>query len=95
MVTVTNNAQARFLDILSDSPVHVAIRIFEKGNRLSLRRGKARPGDNEVKHGDRVILLLSHAISKRLQGKVIDVRQTEEGPRIGVRRAADSERSPS
>ena len=94
MVTVTNNAQVRLLDMLVDSPAHVATRIVEKkGNRLSLRRGKARPGDREFRRGDRVILLLSSTMSKRLRDKVIDVRQTDDGPRIGIRRASGSERS--
>ena len=31
MVTVTNNAQARLLNMLANCPAHVAVRIFSKG----------------------------------------------------------------
>ncbi|MCA9161221.1 MAG: hypothetical protein KDA72_22980, partial [Planctomycetales bacterium] len=50
-----------------------------------VRYGKQRPGDEVVEHDGRVVLLMAKSISRMLQHKVLDVRQTADGPKLGLR----------
>lgn len=86
MLTITDTAFARLHELLGTQPTDVAARITRKGDRIHIRRGKQRPGDQVVEHKGRVVLLFGESIAERLQGRVLDVRKTEAGPKLGLRR---------
>jgi len=71
--------------MLEELPAEIAARIVRKGDRMRVKRGKSRPGDKEVVHEGRVVLLLGKAMAKRLQSRILDVRKTEDGPKLGLR----------
>ena len=85
MLTVTSAAYSRLHDLLSTQPAEIAARLSRKDNRIRVRRDKKRPGDKVVKHEGRVVLLMDKSMSQRLQDKVLDVRKTEDGPKLGLR----------
>ncbi len=85
MLTITDAAFARLHDLLGAQPTEIAARITRKGDRIRVRRGKQRPGDQVVDHDGRVVLLFGESIAERLQNRVLDVRKTEAGPKLGLR----------
>ena len=87
MLVVSDAAYARLADLLSEYPDKIAARIVRKGNRMSLRRGQSRPGDKMIEHEGRVVLLLAKSLVDRLSDRVLDVRKTADGPKLGLRRA--------
>ena len=85
MLTITNAAYSRLHEMLSTQPTDIAARLSRKNDRTHVVRGKQRPGDKVVKHEGRVVLLMNKSMSQRLQDKVLDVRKTEDGPKLGLR----------
>ena len=85
MLTITSAAYSRLHDMLSTQPAEIAARLSRKDDRTRVRRDKRRPGDKVVKHEGRVLLLMNKSMSQRLQDKVLDVRKTEDGPKLGLR----------
>ena len=87
MLIVSDAAYARLTDLLSDCPDKIAARFVRKGDRIRLRRGELRPGDKIIKHEGRVVLLMAKSLVERLSDRVLDVRKTANGPKLGLRRA--------
>ena len=87
MLTVSDAAGARLTDLLSECPDKIAARMVSKGDRIRLRRGESRPGDKAVEHQGRVVLWLAKSLVERLNDRVLDVRNTGNGPKLGLRRA--------
>jgi hypothetical protein len=85
MLTITNAAFSNLRDKLSNQPLEIAARLSRKDQRTRVRYGKQRPGDEVVEHDGRVVLLMDKSISQRLQHKVLDVRKTTDGPKLGLR----------
>ncbi len=85
MLTITSAAYSRLHAMLSTQPVEFAARLSRKDDRTRVHRDKRRPGDKVVKHEGRVVLLMNKSMSQRLQDKVLDVRKTEDGPKLGLR----------
>jgi hypothetical protein len=55
---------------------------------MVLRRGTLRPGDEAVRHGGRIVLLFRKSIATFLRGRILDVRKTQAGPKLGLRRGS-------
>ncbi|MEX0716625.1 MAG: hypothetical protein WD066_08560 [Planctomycetaceae bacterium] len=88
MLTVTSAARDRLTKLLSEFPQPVAARIVRRDGRLKLRRGKERPGDKAIEHDGHTMLLLGEPIAKRLNNRILDVRETTNGPKLRFRRQA-------
>ena len=87
MLNVTRDAYLRLSEILSKRPENVAARIVRRDGRLKLRRGRRRRGDEVFVHEGRTVLLLDQHICEHLQGRILDVRDTQDGPRLRFRRS--------
>ncbi|MEZ6075596.1 MAG: hypothetical protein R3C56_07950 [Pirellulaceae bacterium] len=85
MLTITKAAYSQLHDRLSNQPPQIAARLSRKDDRTRVRFGKQRPGDDVVEHDGRVVLLMAKSISRMFQHKVLDVRQTADGPKLGLR----------
>jgi hypothetical protein len=85
MLEITNAAFTKLHEMLSTEPVEIAARISRKDNRTRVRRGERRSGDEVVEHDGRIVLLMNKSISDRLQHKVLDVRKTAGGLKLGLR----------
>jgi Fe-S cluster assembly iron-binding protein IscA len=90
MLTVTPTARTRLSEMLEGRPDHVAARIVVGDGRMKLRPGTHRPGDEVLEHEGRAVLLLDEKIAERLEARTLDVRDTENGPKLRLRRAAGS-----
>lgn len=88
MLTLTDPACTRLSEILDDYPDDVVARIILTDGGLKLRRGTPRPGDEVFEHEGRPVLLLDERVSERLENKTLDIRQTENGPKLRFRRVA-------
>ena len=86
MLTITDAAFSRLQDMLQRHPAQVAARLTRKGDRVRVCPGKQRPGDKVVEYDGRIVLLLDKSMAERLEGRILDVRKTEEGPKLGLRR---------
>ena len=87
MLTVTEAARVRLTDMLADHPAEIAARIVLEDEQMKLRQGTKRSGDQAFKHQGRIVLLLGKTIVSRLQDRVLDVRTTIHGPKLGLRPA--------
>lgn len=87
MFTITDAACARLTDMLADCPDKIAARIVLKGDRIRLRRGASRPGDKAFDYQGRVVALLGQSLVERLADRVLDIRKTADGPKLGLRRS--------
>lgn len=85
MLTITKAAFSNLRDKLSNQPLEIAARLSRKDHRTRVRYGKQRPGDDVVEHDGRVVLLMGKSISQRLRHKVLDVRKTTDGTKLGLR----------
>lgn len=92
MLTVTRTAYTRLSEVLDGRPDHVAVRIVLGDGRMKLRRGAHRPGDEVVEHKGRAVLYLDEKVAEHLGSRTLDVRSTEDGPRLRLRRVKGSGR---
>ncbi len=86
MLTITTAAFFNLHDKLSNQPLEIAARLSRKDHRTRVRFGKQRPGDEVVEHDGRAVLFMDKSMSQRLQHKVLDVRKTTDGTKLGLRR---------
>ena len=86
MITVTEAAGAYLNNLLEEvrAPGEAAIRMVVQGKDVSLRLDSERPGDASVDHKGRTILVLDNGASSALASKKLDVKTTEEGPKLTV-----------
>jgi hypothetical protein len=82
MLTVTEQAGARLIQLLAASEDQSVLRIVQRDRRMRLRRDRARPHDSTFAHAGRVVLVLDEEISNRLAAGRLDIRQTDAGPRL-------------
>ncbi len=52
--------------------------------RLTLQVDKVRPGDATFDHGGRTVLVVNEQISELLADKTLDVKDTDEGPKLAL-----------
>ncbi len=92
MLTVTAAALARLSRKLArKKPTDgVALRFMRRGGGWRLRLDRAGPADTAFSHDGRSVLLLDPAVSQEMTNLTLDVRSTDSGPRLRLRRVASS-----
>ena len=85
MLTVTDAAFERLSNMMNKLSEGVSVRIVRQDDRTKITRGAQRPGDIELTHNEQVVLRFGDNVADRLMNKVLDVRQTQNGPRLGLR----------
>ncbi|HUG93395.1 MAG TPA: hypothetical protein VML55_21330 [Planctomycetaceae bacterium] len=86
MLTVTDQAGARLVQLLGETPNESVIRIVKRKRRMRLRRDHARPDDATFAHAGRVVLVLDEEIAHTLAARTLDIRETDAGPRLKLKR---------
>jgi hypothetical protein len=86
LLTITTAAFSNLHNKLSNQPLEIAARLSRKDQRTRVRYGKQRPGDEVVEHEGRIVLFMDKSMSQRLQHRVLDVRNTTDGTKLGLRR---------
>lgn len=86
MLQVSTPAAARMAHLLNARPGHAVLRIVREKQRLRLRLGIVRPGDQTYLHDGRVVLALDPRMGTRLTLRRLDLRETDEGPRLRLKR---------
>jgi len=93
MLTVTQAALARLTRKLAirNCTEGEALRFTRGAGGWRLRPDHARPTDTEFTHDGRSVLLLDARVSKAMKDFTLDVRRTDEGSRLRLRRLPDRE----
>ncbi len=86
MLTITEQAGARLVQLLGESANQSVIRIVRRKRRLKLRRDHARADDATFAHAGRVVLVLDEQVSQSLAARTLDIRETDTGPRLRLKR---------
>jgi hypothetical protein len=68
----------------------VALRFTRREGGWRLRLDRARPADTEFTHDGRSVLLLDASVSQAMANLTLDVRNTDSGPRLRLRKVASS-----
>lgn len=86
MMTLTEAAGGFLNDVLANASVSrdTAVRLTVQPNGLASALDKPRPGDATFEHNGRKVLLLDSQAAQTLEGKVLDVHSTDDGPRLGI-----------
>ena len=87
MVTLTEAAGGFLNDVLASAsaPTNTAVRLTVQPNGLASILDEPRAGDATFEHNGRKVLVLDSQAAKTLDGKVLDVQPTDDGPRLGIR----------
>jgi hypothetical protein len=88
MLTVTEAARDRLLSKLVSKKAakDEAMRFTRRKGGWKLCLERACPDDATVVHQGRNVLLMDQAVSKAMTAMALDVRQTDGGPRLTLRR---------
>jgi Fe-S cluster assembly iron-binding protein IscA len=88
MLTVTDAAGTRLAHIIDreERLEEVAVRLTHDGQRIAMTVDGERPGDTPFKHKGRTVLLLDERVSQLLESGTLDVKQTDKGDRLTLRR---------
>ncbi len=86
MLNVTDQASARLSEILSGQPTDAAMRIVREGGRMKMRLASPRPSDTTFDHNGRIVLVLAEKLSAHFEGGTLDLRDTDRGPKLHIRR---------
>ncbi len=87
MLTVTEKARDRLSQKLVEKKVasNAALRFIRREGGWILRPDQARPTDTTVTHQGRGVLLLDETVARAMADMVLDIRNTEAGPRLTLR----------
>jgi len=85
MLQVSTPAAARMAHLLSAKPENAVLRIVRRNQRLRLRLGTVHPGDQTFVHDGRVVLALDEHIGTTLSLRRLELRQTDDGPRLRLK----------
>lgn len=85
MLNVSVPAAARLSHLLNAQAEDAVVRIVRRRDRLRMRLGQLRPGDQTFKHDGRIVLALDQQVGKTLSRRQLDVRQTNDGPRLKLK----------
>jgi Fe-S cluster assembly iron-binding protein IscA len=87
MLTVTEEARDRLSQKLIEKKVanNAALRFIRREGGWVLRPDQARPTDTTVTHRGRGVLLLDETVARAMADMVLDIRNTEAGPRLTLR----------
>ena len=86
MLQVSTPAAARMAHLLSARPEHAVLRIVHRDQRLRLRLGIVRPGDQTFEHDGRIVLAIDEHLGNKLGQRQIELRETDDGPRLRLKR---------
>jgi Fe-S cluster assembly iron-binding protein IscA len=89
MLTVTKAAGTRLAHYIERQQCRpaVAVRLTQDGRRIMTTVDEKRPGDTTFEHQGRTVLLLDERLAQLLADETLDIRQTDEGDRLTLRRA--------
>lgn len=84
MLTVTVGARERLASKLAGRKAadDIFIRFTRKAGSWRLRLGRARPADTAIVHEGKTVLLLGKVVARAVTDMTLDVKNTEEGPRL-------------
>lgn len=82
MIKVTDAAAARLHELAGTAPEGRMLRLASEGERLNLLWDEKKPEDKAVSHEDATVLIFDGQISDLLDGRTLDVKQTEAGPAL-------------
>lgn len=84
MFTMTETAGEYLTTLLDNTNAEeeTAIRLVLDGNTLMPKLDNARPGDATFDHEGRMVLVLDAQVTQLLDQSRLDVRATEEGPKL-------------
>ena len=85
MLHVSTPAAARMAHLLTAKPENAVLRIVRRDQRLRLRLGTVRPGDQTYVHDGQVVLALDKRIGTTLSLRQLELRQTADGPRLRLK----------
>ncbi len=93
MLAVTEAALKRLSRRLTHhgAAVGTALRFTRRDGRWKLGQDQERPGDVKFAHEGRDVLLLDKSAASAMANLTLEVRKTDEGPRLRLRRAAARE----
>ncbi len=86
MLQVSSSAAARMAHLLNAKPGNAVLRIVRQNERLRLRLGIVRPGDQTFVHEGRVVLAVDERMGTKLTSRQIELRETDAGPRLRLKR---------
>ena len=86
MLNVTDQAAARLSELLHAHSADSAVRIVRKGGRMKMRLTSPQPNDEKFDHKGRIVLVLTQRASAHFAGGTLDLRDTDRGPRLHIRR---------
>jgi hypothetical protein len=84
MFTMSETAGEYLTTLLDNANAaeETAIRFVLDGNTLTPKLDNARPGDATFDHEGRMVLVLDAQVTQALDESMLDVRATEEGPKL-------------
>ncbi|MEE9275702.1 MAG: hypothetical protein V3V62_10380 [bacterium] len=87
MLTVTEGALAAMAQKLveDESPEGAVVRFHLEGETLQVNVDAEKPGDAKFAHEGKTVLVIDGELLKLLEGKTLDVRDTDEGPQLAFR----------
>ncbi len=93
MLKITKPALDRLTHRLAsdDAAEDVAMRFTRRDGRWKLGPDRARPGDISFANAGRNVLLLDQAAAAAMNNMKLDVRKTDSGPRLRLRRIASAD----
>lgn len=87
MLTVTDDALthlASMLDNVEGAPDDAAIRLIAQPQGLGLAVDTPRDEDKTIEQDGKPVLLLDEQISTMLDGRTLDLQQTEQGAALSI-----------
>jgi Fe-S cluster assembly iron-binding protein IscA len=84
MFSITDAAGQHLTALLENAkaPEETAIRFALEGNNLTPKLDTAHPGDETFDHAGRTILVLDPDALRVVADRTLDVRPTDEGPKL-------------
>lgn len=87
MLTMTEAAGARLTNLLSSKSIGAVARIVQQSERLHLRVGTLRDGDQTFSHHGQVVLAIDSEIARTLSLRELDLCTTGRGARLRIKSA--------
>jgi hypothetical protein len=83
---ITPSAESHIVHLLQavDAPDDIAIRFHNTTTGWAIRVDAVQPNDRCVQHGTRTIVAIDPRAMAELEGRILDVELTDEGPRLAV-----------
>lgn len=89
-ITITERAAQELSNMLAEaSPKEgETVRLVSQpgGGGFAIGLDQVREGDETVEQGGETVLVIGSSLAEVLEGAVIDVRDTDEGPRLTISR---------